>query len=635
MRMSSNQKAADLAQYLEPVLSKVAVEKSAAPSNGTPGEHEPDIGRALQIELSQLLGGHEKLRKAVESHVALGKSSRVTEQLADALARDDENAEHSRDLLWALLGGDVPAAPPRDRGVLRRTWHRMRTGGYGAWMARKAAAIWLNLLIAMAVLLTGLAGWHLEGRLTMPTADELGGTVLKIFALWSLAFLPGWLYVRFIGQRAGALWNEYVLHLHRLGWDCPEFLPRPPRSSSFFAEWHRRGGPLLPPTNNIYRQKFNAYYGKFVADNAQQKDFQVRTEAMFPIFLTTAVLAAGWATILWEPTIVTGTVSDWEILKFAFLGAYAFIVLSLVRRFFQSDLRPSAYTSALVRIAVVLITVTVLHQVVTDTQPPQVGVALAFVVGFFPLIGLEIINRVVARAFGVLVPQLVSDYPLNQLDGMNIWYEARFVEEGIEDMENLVTANFVDVILHTRVPVGRLVDWLDQALLCLHLDPVATEAERRKKEKREARKRRKAARSAPDQTVPAEPPASPPDHDDAVTRPALRRLGIRTATDLLNAFPPDQIDPVRVAGAAGTDKAFRKLEPGSHLDIDQLRTLVRTLSEDTRLAAVWNWHARGVEARDRRRQPRTRHAPETEAHTNGATVTSSAGDPLPAPADEN
>ena len=47
----------------------------------------------------------------------------------------------------------------------------------------------------------------------------------------------------------------------------------------------------------------------------------------------------------------------------------------------------------------------------------------------------------------------------------------RLVEEGIEDMQNLATANLVDVILHTRVPVGRLVDWLDQAYLALHLPP--------------------------------------------------------------------------------------------------------------------------------------------------------------------
>jgi len=67
---------------------------------------------------------------------------------------------------------------------------------------------------------------------------------------------------------------------------------------------------------------------------------------------------------------------------------------------------------------------------------------------------------------------LASDYPLSQLDGLNSWYEDRLADENIDDMQNLATANSVDIILHTRVPVGRLVDWVDQAFLFLHLDRV-------------------------------------------------------------------------------------------------------------------------------------------------------------------
>jgi hypothetical protein len=39
------------------------------------------------------------------------------------------------------------------------------------------------------------------------------------------------------GQRAGALWDEYVLNLHRLRWDSPCHLPRPPVNSEFYAGW--------------------------------------------------------------------------------------------------------------------------------------------------------------------------------------------------------------------------------------------------------------------------------------------------------------------------------------------------------------------------------------------------------------
>ena len=65
---------------------------------------------------------------------------------------------------------------------------------------------------------------------------------------------------------------------------------------------------------------------------------------------------------------------------------------------------------------------------------------------------MQAIQRFAATALRVVVPSLNPPYPLNQIDGLSVWYEARLLEEGIEDMQSLATANFVDVILHTRVP---------------------------------------------------------------------------------------------------------------------------------------------------------------------------------------
>ena len=119
---------------------------------------------------------------------------------------------------------------------------------------------------------------------------------------------------------------------------------------------------------------------------------------------------------------------------------------------------------------------------------------------------------------------------------MNLWYEARLTEEGIESAEELLTANIVDVLLHTRVPVARLVDWLDQAhlLLCLL---------------RQAEQHEHAQTSLPThhRTAPNRRPTgqghSSNQHGQPLDqqrveplRPVLRRAGIRTATDLLAAF---------------------------------------------------------------------------------------------------
>jgi hypothetical protein len=276
---------------------------------------------------------------------------------------------------------------------------------------------------------------------------------------------------------------------------------------------------------------------------------------------------------------------------------------------------------------VVLVTMVALHQLL-GAVTPATEAAIAFMVGFFPVIAFQALQRAAAVTLRVFVPQLTPDYPLNQLDGLNVWYEARLVEEGIEDMQNLATANLVDIILHTRVPVGRLVDWVDQAKLYLHLD----RAERGYHERRLVRAAPKPAVNDRDNQAQAAPtvadngtaradgarPAegdvhaydplvhgslSPHNRAGTKTRVALRQLGIRTATDLLKAFPPEQIDQ-RFNDNGGEHLNFRKLRAAG-LDGDQIRTLVRVLDEDTALAPVWNWQARGVQARRACRQPRS------------------------------
>jgi hypothetical protein len=505
-------------------------------------------------------------------------------------------------------------------------------------VARSTAAAWMTLLIAVPVAVAFLTVWGGPTKTTRP--EELSVAALKLFGVWCLSFLPGWLYVRFLGQRAGALWDEYVLYLHRLGWDRPAHLPKPPRNSDFYQEWLHDKGNLQPKEQNIYRQKFIAYYGRSIPESSTKGNFSVRTETMFPVFLATIVLAVCWVAVLWDTSSAANPTTIWDVLKFAFLGAYAFIVQSLIRRFFQSDLRPSAYAGAALRIIVVLVTMAALHQLLGPVTSISTEAAVAFVVGFFPVIAFQALQRAAAATLRVFVPQLTPDYPLNQLDGLNVWYEARLVEEGIEDMQNLATANLVDVILHTRVPVGRLVDWVDQAQLYLHLD----RAERGYRERRLVRAARKPAVNDDDSARTDQRPPQGDDQDQAAPKPAdngkapadrtrppegdvhaydplvhgslsphnragtktrvgLRQLGIRTATDLLKAFPPEQIDR-RLDDDGQGRLSFFDLKPRG-LDVDQIRTLVRVLDEDTALAPIWNWQARGVQARRDCRRPRS------------------------------
>ncbi len=616
-----------LAGYLAGFLPALDLRGSTPPADGTrPGEHDPDLACALRVEIAQLVAGSAGLRTTLED-VRRGADPRLlVPALVDALERDDP---HRAEVLWALAGGD-PLEPAEDEESGRSWTQRLRRSG---WLARGFAAGWMNVLVLGTVLTGVLAA---GGGLEPPDAQEsLAVTLLRVFALWCLAFLPGWLYIRFLGQRAGSVWQEYVVHLHRLGWDEPQFLPRPPEGSQFRREWERAGGALLDQRRNLYRQKFDSYYGRSVVENIHQTNFAVRVETMFPVFLATAVFAVGWFTVLWDTDFLAEPASLWDVLRFAFLGAYVFIVQSLIRRYFQNDLRPSAYAHAILRIVVVLLVVVALHQVVPGND---VGLeaATAFVVGIFPVIALQALQRVAASVLRVVVPQLSPDYPLNQLDGLDIWYEARLLEEGIEDMQNLRTANLVDVMLHTRVPVGRLVDWVDQATLYVHLDRIERGfAERRLVRQarnvgaRVLRTEHRQARTGEPSPAPAGAPPSrvqgsvnPALRAGTATRVGLRQLGIRTATDVLKAFPPDQIDRRAPADGDPAPGHFRHLFPAEGLDVDQVRTLVRVLAQDAHLAPVWNWQARGVVARagPGRRQASSAGASAAAAAAPGGTA---------------
>lgn len=465
------------------------------------------------------------------------------------------------------------APPGPGRGVLRRLRGPQATD----WLRRKAVGAWMNLLIVAAATTTVVtAGFLVDQR--WPDQQTWAAGALKLFALWCLSFLPGWLYVRFLGMRARALWSEYVLVLHRLGWDRPWYLPEPPLRSDFHRQW-AAGAMDLPPTTTIYQQKFEAYYGRQASGSAgsddigaagvgPEGDYRVSTESLFPVFLATAVLAVGWSAVLWDTAFLTEPGGVWDVLKYAFLGAYAFVSGMLVRRYFQSDLRPSAYATAVFRIMLVLLTTAVVHQVMS----PMAGrgeIAVAFVIGFFPLVGLQVLQRLTSKLLRVVVPPVTSDYPLDQLDGLNLWYEARLTEEGVEDMQNLTTMNLVDMILHTRVPPGRLVDWIDQAFLLIHLD---------RTDRRELRRQRRA-----DDQVDAE--------TGAAARVKLRRVGIRTATDLLKTFS-EETEPR--GGRPGRRYARPPGLGQLPLPEPQLRLLVRVLAAETGLQPVWNWQRNGV-----------------------------------------
>lgn len=450
------------------------------------------------------------------------------------------------DLLWATLAGEWPI-PTGDTAAVAavKQWRGVRLAGRALGrLQRYGAAVLLGSVIVAVLVATQryAATWAWPGSLTL----------IELFAVAILSFFPGWLFVRFIGFRAGAVWDEYVLNLHRLGVDEPQHLPRPPINSVYYPAWVAAGGPILARQSTIYQQKFDAYYGRSVSRSGSGT---VKLEALFPLFLFTAAVATGWTAVMWQDGVLSAAApaayTSLDMMAFAFMGAYIFTVQMLVRRYFQADLKSSAYAGSFVRMVVAVGTVAVLDRA-GALGDGTVQAALAFLIGSFPLMGLQLLLRIGAKVAKLAVPVLDFPHPLSDIEGLSVWYEARLLEEGIEDMQNLLTANLPEVILHTRVPVGRLVDWLDQAQLFLRLPPL-----------------RKEDRKAP---LTSNHP-----------RCSLRRVGVRTASGFLDAFPLDDAGLLRPPAQTSVDAVK------DDLSAEQLATISRIIEAEPTMETVWRW----------------------------------------------
>jgi len=402
--------------------------------------------------------------------------------------------------------------------------------------------------------------------------------VLKVFCILYFSLLPAVLYLQFSSRRAMTVWREYVLNLFQLHVDDYAHLPRPPTLSRFHELWRREreeawrrahglsDGTALPLEDarnlekaNIYRRKFQDLFGN-LPEEEPRSIVSLRSPQKLQVAITTVLIAVGWVFVVQPETVFRSSFTPKgfqlaglptiprETMAFAFLGAYFYILQMLVRRYFQNDLKATAYLSATMRIIIVTLLVWTIDPLLQGEANQAERSALAFVIGVFPSVGWQVLQQfLIRKPIGLVVDSLEPKHKLGDLDGLNIWYESRLLEEGIEDMQNLATADLVDVMLNTRIPVERLVDWVDQALLYLHIAK-----------------------------------------NDRAT---LRRYGIRAATDVIDAFS------VAVDGTPAERRFCKDLErllnkkPDGTDDgnASVMRSVLTTLASERNLQYVLSW----------------------------------------------
>lgn len=353
----------------------------------------------------------------------------------------------------------------------------------------------------------------------------------------------------------------------------------------------------------------NAEVPKFHKYLAEQSFSAVFTMEMnLPVIIATVLIAIGWMMLLppWE-TLSSSNVDSVYIFSkvfhptkvsvlFAFLGAYFFSIQMLLRRYFRKDLRSNAYLSVVLRIILAIIGTWAITQaysiydsdwnntqeigtpVINDPDgnnisfedsssviteniqnsnekmpvEPIAFYVIAFVIGAFPPIAwqmvLAIFSRITAAKF--FLPSLKTGMPIRDLEGLTIWHEAKLEEEDVENIQNMATVDIVDLLLNTRFPSNRVIDWIDQAILYNQLGV-------------------RSEKNGNDQ------------NENNLSRELLRKYGIRTASGLIEVFKNSK--------AKNCNKFDLFQSKLNKEDLSQIACIADTLKNNPNLRLIINW----------------------------------------------
>ncbi len=379
--------------------------------------------------------------------------------------------------------------------------------------------------------------------------------LMQLVFIVILSSIPGMLYFQYERRQIGTLRAQFIRNIMFLN-------------------------PLVHTTDDAEIE-----YGKLVdevtvSSGANYNHFSILRTG-WPILLSTMLITLCWIFTLWPvgevPSVDSAGVINllsprMSLISFAFLGAYFFALNLLFKRYSRGDLSPKAYSHISIRIISAIILVWVIGVVISDSSREITKasfIVMAFGIGLIPETGITLLKQMLeSKKMGKIFPNFRAKHPITELEGISLYDQARLSEEGVENVETLAHHNMIELMLRSGIPVARLVDLLDQAILYLHTNGTVTE----------------------------------PGPDSARKSPMrgidiLRNEGIRTATDLLaveKAISDDvnETDP-GLKKRRNPETFYTLLDPDGQPGYRMQRVL-DALKDDEWLVYIQNWRNIGL-----------------------------------------
>ncbi|HEX6256983.1 MAG TPA: hypothetical protein VFZ70_14345 [Euzebyales bacterium] len=441
------------------------------------------------------------------------------------------------------------------------TWIAVASIGIALWLAHavwrrgwQGARRWLvqlgslTIVLVVTILLPGAVAWHV-GRLsgTVNSVSDLFMFLAEVenaslAAAWMLqwllialaSLLPALLYFLFDRTQLGTLKHEFIHDALRLD-------------------------PTMQTLSDL-----DAKYGRQIEETygtVSKGDAELAAGRRSPVVVATLLISIGWTALMIHsgnglPVDVAPPqfrMTDFwrpppSPVAFAFLGAYVFGLRTALQGHVRGDLQAKSYSGMSVRLMIAVITAWLLEVVIGGPARPLQGAA--FFAGFMPDEWLRYLNERVKSFFGRKSDEgdeksLPRD-DLSGLIGLDIYDRTRLADEGVDHFQALAKPDLVALLMRTRIPASRLLDWVDQAVLQLHTSR-STDSGRLERNR---------------------------------IFDELQRAGIRTATQVLfwkDARPA-------IVGRTREEQS-------------QWETLVRTLKRDPTAKSLLNWRKTNLGAR--------------------------------------